>query len=201
VNLTVTQTLPESTWRRFVDEHPQGNVFHTPEMFQVFARTAGHQPTLWAALNPQEEPLALLLPVRVTLFGGPLRRLTSRAVAYGSVLCAPGPQGPAALDELLRAYKQAVRGQVLFTELRNLSDLSDLQKAMIGQEFAYEEHLNYLIDLDRPVEEIMQDIGSRTRKNIRRGLRQGEVVITEETISEDKEPLLILEPEPKRREA
>jgi len=28
-----------------------------------------------------------------------------------------------------------------------------------------------------------------------------EVVITEETINDDKEPLLILEPEPKRREA
>lgn len=179
VNFTITQTLPESTWRRFVDEHPQGNIFHTPEIFQVFARAARHQPTLWAALNPQGEPLALLVPVRITLFGGPLRRLTSRAVAYGSVLCAPGPQGQVALAELLQAYQQAVRGQVLFTELRNLSDLSDLQKVLVGQGFAYEEHLNYLVDLIRPVEEIMQNIGGRTRKNIRRGLRRGEVLITE----------------------
>jgi serine/alanine adding enzyme len=43
--------------------------------------------------------------------------------------------------------------------------------------FVYEEHLNYLIDLKRPPEAILQSIGRRTRKSIRRGLRRGEVVV------------------------
>jgi lipid II:glycine glycyltransferase (peptidoglycan interpeptide bridge formation enzyme) len=148
-------------------------------MFQVFARATGHRPTLWAALDSEGTPLALLLPVHLTLFGGWLRRLTSRAVAYGSLLCAPGPQGQAALESLLQAYRQAVGGQILFTELRNLADLSDYQPILASQGFEYEEHLNYLIDLDLPVQEVMQNIGSRTRKNIRRGLRRGDVTIQE----------------------
>ena len=35
-NITVVNTLPEKNWCHFVEEHPAGNIFHTPEMFQVF---------------------------------------------------------------------------------------------------------------------------------------------------------------------
>ena len=178
MSLHVTRSLPKDQWRDFVENNPQGNIFHTPEMFQVFARAKGHRPTLWAAID-NGQILALLLPVQITLKGGLLHRLTTRAVVYGSVLCAPGPQGQEALDLLLRTYTREVDGAPLFTELRNLSDLETIQPILQKHGFAYEEHLNYLIDLNRPVEAIMQDIGSRTRKKIRRGLRWEALTIEE----------------------
>jgi len=179
MSITIVHTLPEEEWRRFVDEHPHGNIFHTPEMFQVFSRAKGYRPTLWAAVDSGDCPLALLLPVQITLMDGLLRRFTTRAVAYGSVLCTPGPEGKEALAMLLQAYKQEVKGSILFTELRNPSDLSDLQSVLNDNGFAYEDHLNYLVDLKRPPEAILQSIGQRTRKKIRRALRQGEVIIEE----------------------
>lgn len=177
--MRIVRDVDEGLWRDFVDRHPQGNIFHTPEMFEVFARARGHQPSLWATVDGGGYPLALLLPVQVTLMGGLLRRFTTRAVAYGSVLCGPGPEGERALDLLLQAYKHEAKGIPLFTELRNLADLSGLQAVLNANGFAYEDHLNFLIDLARSPEKIMQDIGSRTRKNLRRGLRRGEVDITE----------------------
>ena len=89
VSITVVNILPEEDWRHFVEEHPQSNIFHTPEMFQVFERVQGHQPTLWAAVDGHNCPLALLLPVNIALINGLLRPFTTRAVAYGSALCAP----------------------------------------------------------------------------------------------------------------
>ncbi len=179
--MEIVQQLDENLWRDFVEKSPVGNIFHTPEMFQVFARAKGHEPSLWAAVNGDGRPLALLLPVQVTLMDGPLRRVTTRAVAYGSVVCDAGTKGKEALEVLLRTYGREVKSIALFTELRNLSDLSDLQTILDKYSFAYEDHLDYLIDLDRPPEEVLQSIGRRTRKNIRRGLRQGEVIIEEAT--------------------
>jgi CelD/BcsL family acetyltransferase involved in cellulose biosynthesis len=147
-------------------------------MFQVFARAAGHRPELWAAVDPGGRPLALLLPVRITLMDGLLSPLTSRAVVWGSVLCAPGAAGKEALVKVLCAYQESVRGRCLFTELRNLSDLGDLQALLAAQGFAYEEYSNYLVDLERTPEDILQSMGRRTRKQIRRGLRKGEARIT-----------------------
>lgn len=177
----VVQQLNEELWKDFVDHHPQGNIFHTPEMFRVFAQTKGHQSTLWAVVDPSNYPLALFLPVQVTLMDGLLRQFTTRAIAYGSVLCAPNPEGKKALALLLQTYKREAKNKALFTELRNLSDLSELQSLLSDNGFVYEGHLNYLINLNRPSEEVLQGIGQRTRKKIRKGLRDGFVEMSEVT--------------------
>ncbi len=85
--------LPENVWRSFVDDNPLGNIFHTPEMYKVFSKTKGHFPELWAAVDEGGLPLALLLPVKISVFDGWLRQLTTRAVVFGSVLWSPG-RGP-----------------------------------------------------------------------------------------------------------
>jgi CelD/BcsL family acetyltransferase involved in cellulose biosynthesis len=179
--MEIARELNEALWREFVDDHSLSNIFHTPEMFRVFARTKGHEPTLWAAVDGEGHPLALLVPVRVTLTAGLLYRFTTRAVAYGSILCAPGSEGREALRTLLRTYEQKITGKILFTELRNLSDLNSLQPVLDENSFFYEDHLNYLIDLDRPAEDVLQSIGRRTRKQIRKGLRDGLVRVGEAT--------------------
>jgi hypothetical protein len=80
---------------------------------------------------------------------------------------------------LLKAYQQEIKDKVLFTELRNLSDLSDLDPILARNGFVYKKHLNYLIDIDRPVGGILQGVSSRTRKKIRKGLRDNLVQVTE----------------------
>jgi lipid II:glycine glycyltransferase (peptidoglycan interpeptide bridge formation enzyme) len=182
--MKIIRELDERRWREFVDNHPDGNVFHTPEMFQVFARARGHHPTLWAAEDGGRVQ-ALMLPVEITVLDGLLKGLTSRAVVYGSVLAAPGDGGQQALAHLLDAYTEAIGSRVLFTELRNVSDLSALQPVLTEHGFKYQEHLNYLIDLDRTPDAILESFGRRTRKQIRRGLRSGEVAVTELTEREE----------------
>lgn len=179
MNLTVVRTLEQGKWRRFVDEHPHGSIFHTPEMFEVYARTKGHRPELWASVDGEGRVLALLLPVQHRVLDGLLRSFATRSVVYGSVLSEPGPAGREALMLLLQTYTGNVDRDILFTELRNLVDLEELQPVLSEYRFEYEDHLNYLINLDRPTEEILADVSSRTRKRIRRGKRKGKVEIEE----------------------
>jgi serine/alanine adding enzyme len=180
LSIKIVHNIPEEEWRCFVEEHRGGNIFHTPEMFRVFSRTKGHEPTLWTAVDSRNRPLALMLPVQITLVDAMPCRLTTRAVAYGSVLCAPGSKGRKALEMLLQFYKRKRETRTaLFTELRNLSNLSELQPLLNNNGFVYEDNLNFLIDLNRAPEEILQSIGRRTRKHIRRTLKKGEVVIEE----------------------
>jgi lipid II:glycine glycyltransferase (peptidoglycan interpeptide bridge formation enzyme) len=89
--------------------------------------------------------------------------------------------GRRALDLLLQVYNKEMAGRALFSEFRHLSDLGDLQSVFIENGFGYEDHLNYLIDLDRFADEVLQGIGRRTRKKIRKGLREGSVQVFEVT--------------------
>ena len=45
----VVRDLDPSRWSAFVDGHPQGSIFHTPEMHRVFGETQRHNPAVWAA--------------------------------------------------------------------------------------------------------------------------------------------------------
>jgi lipid II:glycine glycyltransferase (peptidoglycan interpeptide bridge formation enzyme) len=179
MDFTITYTLDKQVWREFVDKHPQGNIFQTPEMFHVFSRTKGHRPELRAAVNKNGQVLALLLPVQVTLQNGLFRQMTTRSIVYGSTLCTLDSAGKEALAALLRDYSKSSGQQGLFTELRHLSDQDEYQSVFNQCGYEYQDHLNYLIDLDRSTEEIFNRIGARTRKHIRREIKKGKIVVEE----------------------
>jgi lipid II:glycine glycyltransferase (peptidoglycan interpeptide bridge formation enzyme) len=87
----------------------------------------------------------------------------------------------------LEAYTREVKHTSLFTELRNLCDLEPCQPILQKHGFAYEDHLNYLINLNRPAEEIMQSFSKRTGKKIRRELTRDKVTVKPVTEPKDIE--------------
>lgn len=192
--MKITRTLDATRWRQFVDEQPTGNIFHTPEMFQVFVEADGHRPELWAVSNDDSSQiLALLLPVKVALTDNLLLRyVTTRSVVYGSVLCFPSAEGRQGLELLLRTYTQETGRTTLFTELRNLSDLVCVQTIFDDVGFVYEDHLNYLIDLQQPVDEIWKRVKSDVRTNVRKARNKDVVIVEASTIDEIKKAYAIL---------
>jgi CelD/BcsL family acetyltransferase involved in cellulose biosynthesis len=174
----ILSQLPRAMWRTFVAEHPHGNVFHTPEMFDVWQATKGYEPEVWAAVEA-EDVVALLVPVHISLSNGLLRRLTTRTVVFGGALCQMGARGRQGLQELLNAYKQSSKRKSLFTEIRNVSAVDGVAPVLLEAGFEYEEHLNYLIDLEASAEAVFNRIGSRTRQHIRKGIKRNNVRVQE----------------------
>lgn len=174
---TIVNTLDDNVWREFVLRHPQGNIFHTPEMFQVFSNAKGYQPEMRAALDDDGQVLALLITAQVTLRDGLLRRLTTRSIAYGGTLCKMNEDGKRALAAVLIDHKRTTGRGVLFTELRHQNDLSEYLPVYSQCGFEYQEQLNYLVDLTGSEEEVFGRIGARTRKHIRREQKKGLVVV------------------------
>jgi serine/alanine adding enzyme len=178
----VTRRLDEQPWRDFVATHPGTNIFHTPEMAEVFSRARGHRVSAWGVTDAAGALQALFVPVEVTLGGhlprvarGVTRALTSRAVAYGGAACASGETGRRALGELLAAYRRQA-APVLFTEVRHISDAPDVRVGLQTAGFAHERHLNYLIRLDRSEAELWAALSRSARQRIRSGERKGVVV-------------------------
>lgn len=178
--LSVTRDLDPGLWREFLHNNPQASIFHTPEMFEVFARARGHEPGLWVALAPDGCPAALFAPVQIALLGGPAGSLVSRAVAFGGVACIGGAMGSAALDSVLCAYEQARSASVLFTELRNAAPTGILQPTLEAHGYQHEGHLNFLIDLAQSETALWGNIRSSARRNVRKAETM-DVVVDEVT--------------------
>lgn len=180
MGLKIVRELPIDVWKSFVLNHPQGNIYHTPEMFEVWRQTKGFLPELWAAVDG---PIvkALFVSVHITLSNIPIKALATRAVIFGGVICEAGVEGLTALRELLRNYQQRSRRISVFTEIRNVYELGESASMLESMEFKYEGHLNYLVNLDRPMEEIVNSIHSRARKHIRQAIKKGKVRVEEVT--------------------
>ncbi len=180
MSVQIVNQLPRDVWSAFVERHPDGNIFQTPDMFRVFQEAKGHVPELWAAVDG-DQVLAMFVSVCISLGNAWPRQLSARTIVYGSVLREPGADGDAAMSALLQAYKRGSGKCSLFTELRNISPAGDSLPLLLAEGFTYEDHLNYLIGLDRPVAALFAGIGARTRKNIKKGLNKGRVLIVEVT--------------------
>jgi serine/alanine adding enzyme len=87
------------------------------------------------------------------------------------VLCKRDQRGQGALAVLLHRYSQEVERSVLFTEIRNLFDMQPVQRVLVNRGFAFQEHVNFLIDLTCSPEEIWAGIRSNARRNIRKAER------------------------------
>jgi len=121
-SLRVVRTLPRERWSAFVEGHPDASVFHTPQMYEVFAATRHHRPSVWAAVDTDGDVRALFTPVSISVVGGPLRTLTTRSVAFAGPLVRPTSTDARPLDLLLRAYRSAAPRSSVFTEIRNVAD-------------------------------------------------------------------------------
>lgn len=170
-DITITQNLPDAQWRRFVENHPDGNIFHTPDLFQVFANTKGYRPKLWAATQG-EQILALFLPVEVSLFAGLPRPFATRSVIYGGILSSANDCGQKALSQLIRKYQEETKHRVLFTEVRNLAETCGIQTAIQKAGFEFEDHNDYIVGLAMPLEQVWGNIHKSTRKEIRKAQRK-----------------------------
>jgi serine/alanine adding enzyme len=177
MSIRIVREIPEETWRSFVESNPDGNIFHTPEMFQVFSRTKGHEPELWAAIGTHQQILALFLPVRISLKPGVLQYLTSRSVVFGSVLCNQDNEAFEALRILLQSYQRETGLRSLFTQLRNISPSNGYQPVLRKMRFDYEDHLNFLINLKESPTDVFNRIGKRTQRNIKRAINRERVSI------------------------
>lgn len=173
--LQLDDPTDEAIWQHFVAQDAQSTIFCTPEMARVFRKTRKNSPEVWGAFSSAGELLALLPLTRVAFFAR--LPILTRAVAYGGVAFRPDAEGRAALEELLRTYVHAARSQTLFTELRHLADRDAVQSTLGAHNFVYEDHLDYLIDLAKSEEALLQSFGPSARKHLRRALRQQEVTV------------------------
>ncbi len=169
----VVQEINTEAWTRFVDSHPKGSIFHTPQMHEVFRRTRRYHPLALAAVDGDGEILALLLAVRVQTLPGPLGQISSRSIWYAEPLSRETPEAALALAALIKEHDSIVRNQVLFTEVRPLLAAGSERRALEQCGYVYEDYLNYLIDLSKPNDALLKAMDRECRRRIKLNPQKG----------------------------
>jgi serine/alanine adding enzyme len=164
-------------------EHPKGNVFHTPEYFDLCNSISLYNGTAICCMSG-EKICGMLIAVVQHDFPSFLGALTARSVIWGGPLTENNNEEIVSL--LLEAYNNKVKRNVLFSQFRNLSDISLWTKTFETAGYKFEEHLNILIDLSRDKEQLWSDIHPTRRKQINRSAKREVMTSIPEKIDNDK---------------
>jgi len=170
----ITETFDKNEWDDFVSNHPQGNIFQTSMMTDVFNKTKNYKPICLAAKdNVSGEMLAVMQSVIMSEMTGILSSFSSRAILQGGPLFVDSDTGKEAARMLMEHYDKLVGGRIVYTQIRNMWDTEACRQMLADMDYEYDQHLDFLINLDRAEEEIWSDIQKSRRKGINRAEKSG----------------------------
>lgn len=170
MNLVRCENIDRHEWSVFLINHPAGNIFQTPEYYDLMKSVPGYEP-LGAALVINDDVNGILTGVIIRDQSRLLRNLTARAVVIG---------GPVIHDWfglgtffLIDDFYAHTWKKVLFSQYRNLHDTSGIAPVFRDEKYRYDDHLDIHIRLDRAPDEILASFHPTRRKQIGRGYRRG----------------------------
>jgi hypothetical protein len=192
--LHISTSILTEDWSSFVNTHPHGTVFQSPGMYGFCRSVRKFDPLVLAAKDGEGRLCGILLGIFIWEKEGIGRRLSSRLVVYGGPLLAgTNEQKREALDMLLGELSRSTRGKALFTQFRNYFSWEGCLDVFEKHGFGFLERLNYIIRIpDTGCR--MPDTGCRIpgmsasrRRQIRKGLGSGAVIIEPENLEQVRE--------------
>lgn len=164
IKITDITQISKKELTKFIEAHPNGNIFQTHLMWSVFNEIPKSHPIDVIATNSSGELEGVLIGY---LTRYPLS--TSRVVVYGG----PIVKDPQIIPDMLRIFEKKVKAISRFPlliDIRNMWDTSKDREQFFKVGYYYEDHLNYIIPLNRDIQELWYSIPKSRRKNIKRGL-------------------------------
>lgn len=182
--ITKYELIDRHSWVRFVKHHPQGNVFQTPEMYEVYQCASNIQPYVVAAVCDGEVE-GVLVAQWICNGGNIASWMTSRAIITGGPLAKDNDL--AIIDELVKAYKAILPLMTIYSEIRPIYNSSLLFEHLTTKKWKRIGHYNIVLPLNKDVDELYKQMHKERRRNVQTAIKNGlrfEQVTSTENIQE-----------------
>lgn len=155
----------------FVFHHSRGNIFNTPELYNIYTKTKNYTPVFLTAVDEDNNILGCILCIIQKEDIGFFSYFTSRSIVWGAPLIKNDDVYITNL--LLKELVNKTKHRSIYIQIRNLWNTNEISKSFLLNKFKYIEHCNILFDLNESYEALFSSIHKGRRKNIRRAERMG----------------------------
>ncbi len=169
-NLVINEKPDRKKWEEFVLQHPCGNIFQTPFMFDLYQSTPAYNAGVVSLENTEGSIVGLMVYVLIRERGITSAFSNRALVTGGPLIC---EDNLLYATTLLSGYlKKVKKKNPIYTEVRNLFDLKPIQPAFQEKQFAYEDHLTIHINLEQSAEALEKALHKKRAANIRRAIKK-----------------------------
>ena len=168
--ITKYELIDKQSWSNFVKSHPQGNVFQSPEMYELYLSASFIHPVVVASVCDgqvdgilvvqslsSKNPCAVWLTSRCIIMGGPLALNNDKAI----------------IDDLMTAYRSLIPLKTIYTEIRPIYDSAELFLHLSTRKWKRIGHYNILLPLDKSVDELYNQMHKERRRNVQTAIKNG----------------------------
>lgn len=164
MKILLGNNIDRKAWAAFLAKHPQGNIFQTPEMYDVYACAEHVTPMAIAALE-RDEIVGILVAQYMTNGGALASWITARSIITGGPLARNND--PAIIQALMDAYKKQLPCKTIYSEIRPIYPMDDMPGwKRVG-------HYNLVMRLEKTEEELFEQMHKERRRNVNQAIKAG----------------------------
>jgi lipid II:glycine glycyltransferase (peptidoglycan interpeptide bridge formation enzyme) len=157
-------------WRNFIDNNTFGNIFQTPEFYNVYNASGKTEPLIVCCENEEtKEVVGIMLCTIYREHKGFPGNFSARSVIWGGPVVKNNDE--AVMRLLLSSYISKIKGKVIYTEIRNFNDQSGIKEIFKSYKFSYIPHLNIRLDLSIGEEKLWENLKKQRKEGIRKAQR------------------------------
>lgn len=188
ISIQIINNIEDEKYSDFISNNRNTSVFQTSEMAEVYKRNKNATPLIIAAIDENTgEIVSSLLAKILVRKPGFMSSFSKHSSIRGGPVFKESPEGINATAELLKFYNEYIKREVLYSRIYPLTDPSLILKSFEANNYKFDSWNNFLIDLNRPFEEIWKDFDKYKRKSVNRAEKKG--VTIEEMLDESLVPL------------
>ena len=175
ISIKVTDNFEKEKYDSFVSSNPYTSIFQSLEMAEVYKKNIDTEPLILVAINENNgEILASLLAKKMQAKKGFLSSFSVHSTIRGGPIFKNTEDGVEAISFLLKEYNNlANKWGPLYTRIHPLFDTPQIISEYHKNEYEYSVWNNFLINLNRPVEDVWRDLDKYKRKNVNRAIKKG----------------------------
>ena len=155
---------------QFVYNHPNGNFFQSTKAYQFFQSVENYEPILIVA-EENGEIVGSLQAVIIKEGKGIKGFLSRRCIVWGGPLIKNNDNKIAEI--ILENFENQISRKAIYSQFRNLFDISNLKQQFISKRYNFDEHLNIHVDLKKSEDKLWSEVHSKRRNEIRRAEKEG----------------------------
>lgn len=164
------RAIPRDAWSSFVNRHPKGTLFQTPEMFDVYETTSNVTPIAIAVFQDGVIKGVLLAAIMMNGFFL-FKRGTARSIITEGPLVEGEDDG--LICVILQAYQKHLPGYVIYSEIRPVFNPGLLGEIFEKLRFVREGHYNLFMDIRLDESQLWEKMHRERRRNVTKAQKAG----------------------------
>lgn len=163
--------LNNESWLLFLKDHPNGNIFQSHNLYEVYKKTKDNKPIFLACTNSSGKIIGVLMGILLFSKNPLIKPFSSRCIIWGGPIVEHN--NLFAAKALISELNKKVSKKTVYIQFRNIFEttLFDLTFEKLG--YSKEDHLDIIIDLKKGEEALWKEIHPSRKKQIRRSIKRG----------------------------